>query len=196
MKKAVIIIFGLALLLPLLVFAKMGVGVGTGTIQVDEPLKPGVIYNLPSVTVFNTGDEPSEYSIAIEYRENVPELRPAKEWFSFEPLKFHLEPGQTQPVQIKLTLPVKGVKPGDYFAFLSAFPVQETEAGVTTIGIAAASKLYFTVAPANIFQAVYYRFISLYSRYHPWNTIILAMIASAVILRLINKRFKFQIAKR
>lgn len=196
MKKAVIVIFGLALFLPIFVLAKMGVGIGTGTIQVDGLLKPGIIYTLPSVTVFNTGDESSEYSLSIEYRENVSELRPEKEWFIFEPLKFYLEPGQSQIVQVKLSLPIKNVKPGDYFTFLSAHPIQESEEGIATIGIAAASKLYFTVAPANILQGIYYRFISLYSQYHPWNTIILAIIFAAILINIFQKKFKIQIAKK
>lgn len=196
MKKAIVIILGAVLILPVLVFAKIGVGVGTRTIQVDESLKPGLIYTLPSVTVFNTGDEPSKYSIAIEYRENVPELRPKKEWFSFEPTEFYLEPGKAQMVQIKLSLPIKNVRPGDYFAFLSAYPIQEQEKGVTSIGIAAAAKLYFTVAPANVFQGIYYRFISLYSRYHPWDTIILAIVFVAIVLKFLGKRFKIQITKK
>jgi hypothetical protein len=107
-----------------------------------------------------------------------------------------LGPGQAQAVEIQLTVPVKGVKPGDYFCFLSGYPIQKSEAGVATVGIAAATKLYFTVAPANVFQGIYYRFVSLYNRYHPWDTIVLALIALAIVTRLIAKKFKIQIAKR
>jgi len=99
-------------------------------------------------------------------------------------------------VQIKLTLPVK-TNPGNYFAYLEAHPVKKTvSSGGTTIGVAAAAKLYFTVAPANIFQGIYYRFISIYSRYHPWDTIILAVIFTATLIWLLSKKFKFQIAKK
>jgi len=195
-KRAAVLILGLSLLLPFLALAKLGVGVGTGKIQVDKPLKPGFIYNILPVTVFNTGDEAADFGIGIEYRENIPQLRPEKEWFSFKPEKFHLEPGQSKMVEIQLTLPVKGVKPGDYFCFLSGYPIQKSEAGVATVGIAAATKLYFTVAPANIFQGIYYRFVSLYTRYHPWDTIVLTLIALAIVIRLIGKKFKIQIAKR
>lgn len=178
------------------IFGKIGVGVGTGKIEVDEPLKPGSIYTLPPLTVFNTGDESSEFGVAIEYRENIPELSPGKEWFNFEPSQFYLEAGQSRQVQIKLLLPVSGVKPGDYFAYLQAHPIRRTEAGQATIGVAAATKLYFTIVPANVFQGIYYRFISLYSRYHPWNTIVLAIILATIVLRFLGKRFKIQIAKK
>ena len=186
--------------LPVVALARVGVGVGVGKIQINEPLKAGGIYNLTALPVLNTGDEPGEYAVSIEYHEGQetnPEmgLRPAAEWFSFEPSLFSLEPGAAQTVAIKLSLPVKTV-PGDYFAYLEGHPIKKAGAGVTLIGIAAAAKLYFTVAPANIFQGLYYRFISLYSQYHPWDTIILAMIVAAVVFRLISKRFRFQIAKR
>lgn len=185
-----------ALILPFVTFGSIGVGVGTGKIQVDEPLKPGLIYTIPSLTVVNTGDEPSEYTVSIDYRGNQTELKPNKEWFSFEPLEFHLEPSMSQVVQIKLTLPVK-ITPGDYFAYLQGQPIQRTSiTGGATIGVAAAAKLYFTVAPADIWQGIYYRFISIYSRYHPWDTIVLAVIFVAVLIQFFSRKFKFQIAKK
>lgn len=185
----------LFLFVPIIVFGRIGVGVGLGKIQVDKPLKAGGIYDLPALPVLNTGDEPGEYGVSIEYHEGVPQIRPAREWFRFEPQSFHLEPGQVQNVKVILTLPTK-VQPGDYFAYLEGHPVKKSVAGQTSIGVAAAAKLYFTVAPANIFQGIYYRFISLYSRYHPWDTIVLAIIFAAILILLFRKRFKIQIAKR
>ncbi len=166
---------------------------GTGKIQVDELLKPGLIYALPPFTVFNSGDEPSEYGVGIQFHEDQPEMRPLKEWFSFEPSQFHLEPGQSQVVQIKLTLPVKGVNPGDYFAFLQGFPVKKTTAGGTSIGVAAAAKLYFTVAPANFFTGAYYRIVSFFALYSPWSWVVLGAVLAVVIVTLFKKHFAFQI---
>jgi hypothetical protein len=196
MKKIIVTFFSVALLAPLFVSAKIGVGVGTGKIIVDQPMNAGSIYTLPSLVVLNTGDEPSEYGVAVQFRENQPEMRPLKEWFSFEPSNFHLEPGQSQVVQIKLALPVSGVKPGDYFAFLQGYPVMKQSFGGTSIGVAAAAKLYFTIAPSNIFQGLYYRFISLYRRYHPWDTIILAMVFIIALILFFKKCFKIQIARK
>jgi len=184
------------LVLPSLSFGKIGVGVGTGKIQMDEPLKPGSIYTIPPITVFNTGDEASNYQIGVEGRTNIPEIIPNENWFVFEPEIFYLEPGQSQLVQPKIVLPIKGVKPGDYFAFLIASPVQDFKGGRTSIGVAAATKLYFTVVPANIFQAIYYRFLSLYARYHPWSTIILVITLLSIFITVFRKKFKIQIAKK
>lgn len=68
-KKAFGIFIGIVLLLPILALARIGVGVGIGKIVVDQPLKPGLIYTLPSLPVLNTGDEPAEYGVSIEYHE-------------------------------------------------------------------------------------------------------------------------------
>jgi hypothetical protein len=196
-KKFVLLLAVLIVLVfPLLTFGKIGVGVGTGKIQMDESLKPGSIYTIPPITVFNTGDEGSSYQINIEGKVNIPEMIARQEWFVFEPNKFYLEPGQSQLVQTQIVLPVKGVKPGDYFAFLTASPVQEFEGGKTSIGVAAATKLYFTVIPANIFQGMYYRFISLYDKYHPWTTIILVIVFLSTLIAVFRKKFKIEIAKK
>lgn len=194
MKKFAILLCGaITLVLPVVVMAKIGVGVGTGKIQVDQPLKAGLIYTLPPLTVINTGDEPSEYGVGIQYHENQSEIRPLKEWFSFEPPNFYLEPGKVQVVQIKLTLPVMGAKPGDYFAFLQGFPVKKVQAGSTSVGVAAAAKLYFTVAPANIFVGIYYRVVSLLTLYSPWSYVILAVIIAALLIFLFRRFFSFNI---
>jgi len=180
---------------PIVAFGDIGVGVGLGKIQIDEPLKAGGIYDLPSLPVINTGDEPGQYGVSVEYQENVPQMWPAREWFHFDPQSFSLEPGKSQTAKVTLTLPLQA-KPGNYFAYLEGHPIKKSVAGITTIGVAAAAKLYFTVAPANIFQGMYYRFMSLYSIYYPWDMIIPAIIFVAVLLRIIGKRFKFSVAKK
>jgi hypothetical protein len=195
LKVSLLLISCVVLILPMVVFGRIGVGVGNGKIQIDKPLKAGGIYNLPPLPVLNTGDEPGEYGVSVEYQENVPQLRPAREWFHFEPQTFYLEPGQIQLVKITLTLPTK-VQPGDYFAYLEGHPVKKSVAGQTSIGVAAAAKLYFTVAPANIFQGIYYRFISLYSHYYPYDVIILAIIFMVILISIFRKYFKFQIARK
>ena len=190
MKKKILLGVLVILCLPLLAMAKIGVGVGTGKIEIDNPMKAGLIYDLPSLVVVNTGDEPSDYSVAIQHRENQTQLIPSEEWFNFEPLNFSLEPGKTQVVNIKLTLPIKGAQPGDYFAFLQAFPVKKAEVSGTSIGVAAAAKLYFTVAPANIFIGLYYRVVSLFVIYSPWSYIVSAVILLAILGVLFKRFFK------
>jgi hypothetical protein len=195
MKKFIIslILISLILIFPLLVLGKVGVGVGTGKIEIDQDLKPGKTYNLPPITVINTGDEPGEYAISIDYKENIPELKPNKEWFTFNPSIFYLQPGQSQTVQLKLDLPIKGVEPGNYFAFLTAMPVKESETGAATIGVAAATKLYFNVAPSNIFSGIYYRVLSFLDLYSPWSYVLLGLIIAIIFVLLFRKFFSFNI---
>jgi len=187
----------LFLVVPAIAFGAVGVGVGVGIgkVVIDKPLKAGGIYSLPDLPVLNTGDERGDYQASIQYLEGVPQMWPPREWFSFSPETFSLDPGGVQQVKVTLTIPLH-TTPGDYFAYLEAHPIKKSVAGQTSIGVAAAAKLYFTVAPANIFEAIYYRITSLYSRYHPWDTIALGLIALILIVRFFAKRFKFQIAKK
>jgi len=194
MQKIIILFLIISLFLPLMVFASIGVGVNLGKIKIDEPLKPGGIYNFPSLGVINTGDEPGEYELEITYHQDQPQLRPAQEWFSFEPQQFHLEPGASQSVAVKLTLPMK-MKPGDYFAYLEAHPIIKAGPG-TTIGVAAATKTYFTVIPANIWQAITHRISSFFTMYAPWPYVVLAIVIAAIIIAIFKKFFAFQIGIR
>jgi len=194
MQKIIIFSLIISLILPLMVFASVGVGVNLGKIEIDEPLKPGGIYNFPSIGVINTGDEPGEYELEITYHQDQPELRPLQEWFSFTPQQFHLEPGASQSVAVKLILPVK-TKPGDYFAYLEAHPIIKAGPG-TTIGVAAATKTYFTVVPANIWQAITHRISSFFEVNAPWTYVVLAMVIGAIIIVIIRKFFAFQVGIR
>ncbi len=173
--------------------ASIGVGVGTGKIQVDDKLRPGTIYELPPLTVLNTGDQGSDYEVAISYNEKQVELKPASSWFHFEPEKFYLEPGKVQTVAITLSLPVR-MEPGDYFSYLEAHPTKKAQNGQTSVGVAAAAKLYFTVVPANIFTALYYRGVT-YWRLHHLALSILGAVAIVLALGLlVKKNFNIQFA--
>jgi len=189
MKKFSVFLICLSLIFPAVVLARVGVGIGTGRITLDEPLKSGGIYNLPSLTILNTGDEPCQYEAGIAYHKDQPQLKPAEEWFQFDPPSFHLEPGGAQVVAVQLILPLE-TKPGDYFAYLEGRSAKETKPGVVSIGVAAAAKLYFTIAPANIWQAIYYRLSDLWKIYSPWPTIVLVLIIGAVLVILFRTIFR------
>lgn len=174
------------------VLAELGVGVGTGKIVIDEDLRPGMSYNLPSLTVINTGDQLALYGIEIAHHEKQLELKPEKEWFRFEPKTFQLEPGESQVVEMRLVLPLE-LRPGNYFAYVRGFPYRTTESGQTAVNIAAAAKLSFTVAPANIFAAIYYRSLSFYQNNQPWTTVGLAAVVFIAVTALFKKFFSFDV---
>ena len=58
-------------------FAKVGVGMGAGEVRVTESIRPGGIYTLPELRVFNTGDETTTYGMNIAYHQDNHQLRPA-----------------------------------------------------------------------------------------------------------------------
>lgn len=191
MKKVLLIV--LLLFLPVsIASARIGVGVGTGKIVVDEKLKPGIIYNLPPLTVVNTGDESSDYQVAVTYHEGQAQLKPAEDWFIFTPKEFKLDPGEVQVVDIKLNLPVS-MEPGDYFAYLEGHPLKKSQSGTTSISIAAAAKLYFTVVPANFFQAVYYKIVSFWTIYSPWTDRAAILLGVIVVSIFIKKFFHIEV---
>lgn len=192
MKKYLFLLFFIFALFPTAAFARIGVGVATGKIVVTQKLKPGIIYNLPPFTVLNTGDVPSDYEVAVTYFEKQFQLKPPNDWFIFSPRTFHLDPGKVQVVTIKINLPI-ATTPGDYFGFLEAHPIQKSKMGQTTIGIAAATKLYFTIVPANIFQAIYYKITSFWTIYSPWPQGALVLLLVVLAILLARKHLNIQI---
>lgn len=172
-----------------------GVGVNVGNIQVDEPLAPGGTYQIPSVGVINTGHDPAEYSLRIIYRHEQEELEPPEEWFAFHPDRFRLEPGLLQNVGISLRLPVTA-RPGDYFTFVEAYPLPTEEAseeGGVVIGIAAATKLNFTVEPSNPFSAAFLWTFHRFRDWSPWSYSVLGIVLGSIAGFLFIKVFKVRI---
>jgi hypothetical protein len=180
-------LLGLLLLaVPGAALASIGVGVGTGKIEVKENLRSGGIYNLPPVTVFNTGSETANYTMAVTLNEKQPQLKPDPKWFSFSPEKFRLAPGKSRIVTPTLHLPLK-TKPGNYFAYLEAHPAQTVKRGTTSVGVAAATKLSFDVVASNILFALFYRLSALYRQFEPWSQIITGLVILLAISYIINR---------
>lgn len=178
----------LLVIIPSQAIAGIGVGVGTGKIVIDETLKPGTVYRLPPISVINTGDIEGKYSLTVTYHQDQKELRPDVNWFKFSPSEFNLKPGEVKSVEMTLDLPIK-TEPGEYFAYLEAFPLSNTdEKGATTIGIAAASKIYFSVDPENFVMGLYYKALSLWNYYAPWPARI-SIILGAIIVFLITRKY-------
>jgi hypothetical protein len=118
-------------------------GVDLAEIRVDETLRPGEVYQLPSVGVLNTGDQAGSYEATIAHVGGQAELAPSADWFLFEPQSFDLEPGTSTRVAIGLHLPV-GAREGDYSVLIEVHPVIGA-GGATVRGEGAATKLHFSV---------------------------------------------------
>ncbi len=195
MKKFLVALVLFVLFFPLgtPVFADLGVGIGTGKIEVTEELKKGMEYNFPNLVVINTGDETSKYTVDISYDSNQRELLPPREWFTFAPEQFDLQPGESQSVAITLKIPVTGVIPGEYFGYLEGKPIPDIQEGQTSIGISAAAKLTFTIAPSNIFEAIFYYVRNIWIRYQPWTTITTTLIGLLLLRAIFRKFFSFDL---
>jgi hypothetical protein len=135
--------------------------------------------------------------VLITYHEAQEELRPELNWFSFEPNNFSLEPGKVQPVSIKLNLPVR-TAPGKYFAYLEAQPEAAESKEGTSIGVAAAAKLYFTVIPGGLVQGIYYKAVSIWQTYAPWSATLSGGLLFALAVIIIRKyvNVSFSVAKK
>ncbi len=173
--------------------AGVGVGVSLARISMDEPLVGGGNYRLPSVGVVNTGTEPADYEVGVSYRSGQKELRLPAEWVSFNPVRFHLEPGAVQHVAITLEVPIKG-RPGDYFSFVEAHLASKGK-GVP-ISVAAATKLYFTVRPSNILVAIRTKVANFLGATAPASYICLGLIvfigATLIFKKFFRIRFTFE----
>jgi hypothetical protein len=128
------------------VFAEIGVGIDakSGEIRWEEPIKQNTSIELPIVTIYNTGDENTDYEMKMSYHSDYPdELKPKEEWFSFSPKNFSLAPDEGRGVKVSLKIP-KDAQIGNYFALLESGPIVENGGG-TKVGVAVASKLFFSV---------------------------------------------------
>lgn len=175
--------------------AKVGVGMGAGEIRLNDPIKPGGIYKLPSVRIFNTGDEVTTYTMDVAYHQDRKEMRPQDTWFSFSPNTFTLEPAQSREIAITMTVPVKA-EPGEYFAFIESGPVSTAQGAGTSVGVAVATKLFFTMIPANMWQGMMYRVSAFFTTYSPWTWIGLGVLVLVALLFTLKRFFSFNIQLR
>jgi len=193
MSKKILFLLLLLIVVPGVLQARLGVGIGTGKIVVEEKLRPGQIYELPPITILNTGDEKATYAVRTAYHEKQPEIAPPIEWFIFNPKEFELKPDESQVVDVKLNLPLR-VEPGKYFAYVEGYPDAKAKSGETKIGIAAASKLYFDVEPASIFDAIYFKIRSFWRVYAPWPQRAAVVLGIIVITLALKKHLNIQVS--
>ncbi len=195
MKRVVVLLAivlggGVFLCLPAIdVQAQLGVGIMPGIVQVDEPLLPGGRYNLPSLQVVNTGNVSSDYGVELASTAQQEQLQPPADFIILSPTSFHLEPGANQVVSLSLDIPLKAA-PGNYLAYIEAHPVATSTGGGMQIGVAAATKLYFTVKPANVFVAVTNSIANFFTRNAPLSYIVPGVVALGLLVFFLRRHIK------
>ena len=170
----------------------MGVSIDVGSIDVSDDLAPGGEYRLPAFGVRNPGTEPTTYKLVVSYIDDQPAGRPAEAWFTFEPAELTLQPGESRPVQARLTLPVDS-EPGTYAALIG--PQIVSQGGGAQVGAAAAARLTFEVAPSSGWDA----FVRWFSRLVTDQPAILGVPVAVLLLVAIwvlRRRFSISIARR
>ena len=185
----------LSILAPTVLFADGGVGIMPSKIEVDELLSPGSYKVLPTLQVFNTGDQSARYVVQVTSLQEQTEVRAGSDYFAFYPGVFTLDPGGNQIITLSLNIPVDA-EPGDYLGLIEAHP-QDT-GKMVDISIAAASRIYFTVKPANFMQAAWVGVNSFFERHAPLSYIVplvLLVVCLFVLLRR-NLKIELKIARR
>ena len=165
---------------PLLAGASSGVSINTGKIVLDKPLAPGGTYDLPNVEVSNTGTDPSNYGISVQYNEVQDQRKPDAAWLEFTPSSFRLLPGESALVKVSIAVP-ENAAAGDYFAYIEADSLQGKGASASSISGAAAARLYFSVAQTNIFKSAAASALSLVTRHSPWSYVLLWILAIVLV---------------
>ena len=190
---AVVLAAGLLSCLPAArIDAQIGVGITPGTIRVDDPLLPGGRYSLPSLQVVNTGNVSSDYWVELASVAEQEELQPPVTYISLSPTSFALEPGAKQVVSLSLDIPLKA-RPGRYLAYIEAHPTATSGGGGMQIGVAAATKLYFTVKPANVLVAITNSITNLWVRTAPGSYLVLGVVALGLLAFFLHRRIRVDI---
>jgi hypothetical protein len=174
--------------------AAKGVSINVGSVAVDDVLYPGRSYHLATIAVRNTGTDTDDYTFSFIYAEGQEELRPDASWLVLQPETVTLEPGEQAAIRVGLRLPVK-VRPGEYFAFLTAHPVLPAE-GAVAVGVAAAARLRFEVVPASFIQGLMFRAGDWFAKNAPWSYLLAGAAALSLLWTVVRRKFAVSVQVR
>jgi hypothetical protein len=134
-----------AALLPNVVLAAVGTGIGASPIALAGDARPGHTYRLPSVYVVNTGDQPATYLLKVQRLVPGPGRSVPAGWVLIARDSLALRPAESATVALVLRVPA-GAAVGAYESDIVAAAFAVGVAGGTSIGAAAATRLSFTVS--------------------------------------------------
>jgi hypothetical protein len=137
----------LLLAFPAAAAASIGVGIQVGPVRLAGIAHAGQTYELPPVYVVNTGTEPETVRLEVQRLSKGTGRDVPKSWFKPGQTDVHLDPKQSATIPVQLVVPA-GATPGPYFSDVVAHGSASIEAGQATLGVAAATKLKFTVGKA------------------------------------------------
>ena len=125
----------------------VGAGISAAPVALGQPARPGTTYDLPVVTVANTGAQRTTYAVAV--RQIAGQREVPTGWIQVDPAAIDLDTGQQATVHLSLQVPAEA-DTGDYHALLEARAVTGTGTGAGgEMGVAAATDLRFSVTPSD-----------------------------------------------
>jgi hypothetical protein len=172
--------------------ASRAVSIDVGRIDVSDQLPPGGEYKLPAFGVRNPGTEATTYKLVVSYVDGQDAAKPAQAWFSFDPGELTLGPGESRPVQARITLPTDA-EPGQYSALVG--PEIVAEGSGAQVGAGAAARLTFTVAPSGPIDA-FLRWLLRTVGQNPWLLAIPVLLAILLASWFIRRRLGLTISVR
>jgi hypothetical protein len=128
----------------------------------------------------------------VSYIDGQDAGRPADAWFTFEPAELTLQPGESRPVQARLTLPVDA-EPGTYAALMG--PQIVADGGGAQVGAAAAARLTFEIAPSSGWDA-FLRWLSRLIAGQPAVLVMPGAVLLLLVMWVLRRRFSISIARK
>jgi hypothetical protein len=126
--------------------ASVGVGVQAAPVRLGSVAHPGGSYALVPLYVVNTGTQPESISVRVERLSRGRGLAVPSSWIQVTASGVHLDPHQSERIPLMLVVP-DGAKSGSYLSDIVVTGSAEISVGRANLGVAAATKLEFSVRP-------------------------------------------------
>jgi hypothetical protein len=126
--------------------ASVGVGVQVSPVRLGSMAHRGERYAL-SVDVVNTGTEAEAVSLRVERLSRGSGQAVPPSWIQFAGPAVQIGPGKAARISLELVVP-GGARPGEYLSDIVASGSAAGQAGTGHLGVAAATKLEFSVSSA------------------------------------------------
>jgi hypothetical protein len=126
--------------------ASVGVGVQASPVRLGSMAHRGQSYALP-LEVVNTGTEAEALSMRVERLSRGPGRAVPPSWIQFSGPAVQIAPGKAARVSLELVVPGRA-QPGDYLSDIVVSTSAAGQAGPGHLGVAAATKLEFSVSTA------------------------------------------------
>ena len=126
--------------------ASVGVGVQVSPVRLGSMAHRGGRYAL-SLDVVNTGTEAEAVRMRVERLSRGPGWAVPPSWIQFPGSAVQIAPGKAARVSLDLVVP-DGAKPGGYLSDIVASGSATGQTGTGNLGVAAATKLEFSVSSA------------------------------------------------